>query len=308
MNNQKFLSISGGKDSTAMLLLAMERGETFRVIFADTGNEHQAVYDYLAYLEQQTCVAIQHVKADFSAEIARKRVYVETKWRENGVQESIIADALSVLTPTGNPFLDLCIWKGRFPSRRAQFCTEELKRNPLLEQVILPALENGEVESWQGIRADESANRAKYPEHADQGGGLHIYRPILKWTVDDVFAIHRKHNVKPNPLYTMGMGRVGCMPCINAAKGELAEIANRFPNEVARIREWENIVSKASKRGASSFFHVGKTPGDQIDNVDGVIQWARTSRGGKIYSLFSQPAMYTGGCASSYGLCDGGDQ
>ena len=176
----------------------------------------------------------------------------------------------------------------------------------MLEQVILPALEKGTVESWQGVRADESANRAKYPERTEEGGGLAIYRPIIKWTVSDVFAIHRKHAIEPNPLYKMGMGRVGCMPCINAAKSELAAIANRFPAAVERVREWERLVSLASKRGASSFFAASKTPGDSIETIDGVMQWARTEHGGKAYSLFAQPAMYSGGCASAYGLCDGG--
>lgn len=306
MNIQKILSVSGGKDSTAMLLLALERGETFRALFADTGNEHQAVYDYLPYLEQQTGVKIEVVKADFSVQIARKRNYVQTKWREEGVSERIIEDALSVLNPTGNPFLDLCIWKGRFPSRMAQFCTEELKRNPALEQVIMPALEQGAVESWQGVRADESAKRSKYVERTDEGGGLHIYRPILRWDYEAVFAIHRRHKVKPNPLYKMGMGRVGCMPCINAVKGELLEISNRFPAEVARIREWESIVAKASKLGAATFFAPNKASGSGINSIDTVIQWSKTERGGKQYGIFSQESTYAGGCASAYGLCDGG--
>lgn len=306
MNKQIILSISGGKDSTAMLLLALERGLTFRAVFADTGNEHPAVYDYLLYLEQHTGVTIERIKADFAAQITRKREYINTKWREECIAESIIADALSVMHPTGNPFLDLCLWKGRFPSRRAQFCTEELKRNPIIEQVIIPALDVGTVESWQGVRADESANRAKYPETDDQGGGLIIYRPILKWSVSDVFAMHRKHGIEPNPLYKQGMGRVGCMPCINAAKPELAEIAARFPVEVDRIRQWEKLVGMGSKRGKSTFFAANKDSQNHIAGIDTVIQWARTERGGKIYSLFAQPSMQSGGCASSYGLCDSG--
>lgn len=304
MNHLHLLSVSGGKDSTALLLLALERGICFQAVFADTGNEHSAVYDYLDYLEQKLNITITRVKADFSSEIARKREYVAVKWREEGVPDSIINDALLVLQPTGNPFLDLCLWKGRFPSRKAQFCTEELKRNPVFEQVILPALERGTVDSWQGIRADESRVRAGYAERQEQGGGLVIYRPLLQWTVQDVFAMHRKHGIEPNPLYKQGMGRVGCMPCINASKAELLAISNRFPVEVARIRAWERLVSKASKRGASSFFNAGKTPGVSIEGIDGVMQWARTTRGGRVYSLFSQPSMYAGGCASAYGLCD----
>ena len=34
------LSVSGGKDSTALLLWAIERGIDFQPVFADTGNEN----------------------------------------------------------------------------------------------------------------------------------------------------------------------------------------------------------------------------------------------------------------------------
>ena len=44
------VSVSGGKDSTATLLLALELHgrENVRAAFADTGNEHGATYDPLA--------------------------------------------------------------------------------------------------------------------------------------------------------------------------------------------------------------------------------------------------------------------
>ncbi len=42
------ISVSGGKDSTALLLLAIEQHpENLSAVFADTGNEHQITYDYL---------------------------------------------------------------------------------------------------------------------------------------------------------------------------------------------------------------------------------------------------------------------
>lgn len=72
--------------------------------------------------------------------------------------------ALEILKPTGIPFLDLCMWKGRFPSTKARFCTFDLKHEPVRTQVVLPALnEFDEVISWQGIRAQESPARAGLP-------------------------------------------------------------------------------------------------------------------------------------------------
>ena len=72
------VSVSGGKDSAATLLLALERfgAHRIRAIFCDTGNEHEAVYEYLAYLEQALSIRIDRLRADFSAEIARKRMFI----------------------------------------------------------------------------------------------------------------------------------------------------------------------------------------------------------------------------------------
>ena len=67
------ISVSGGKDSTALLLLAIERNtENMQAVFADTGNEHQQTYDYVRYLHENV-FPIRRVVADFSKQIAGKR-------------------------------------------------------------------------------------------------------------------------------------------------------------------------------------------------------------------------------------------
>ncbi len=315
------VSVSGGKDSTALLLLAMERGaENLQAVFADTGHEHQQTYDYVRYLEQATGVPIRWVRADFSERIANKATYVREKWLEKGVPAADIDRALAALDkgPTGNPFLDLCIWKGRFPSTKARFCSEELKRNPIVEQVQMPLLDAGhEVISWQGVRADESPARALLKESEcvgtwpDTGGELWNYRPILKWTAEQCFDMHRRHGIKHNPLYEQGMGRVGCMPCIHARKDELLEISKRFPDEVARVAEWERIVSEASKRKSATFFSatdIGVTSNSEDTvrdaNIFKFVEWSKTSRGGKQYDLIRADQTDGFACSSIYGLCE----
>lgn len=350
------ISLSGGKDSTALALLAIERkAPNLFGVFADTGNELEPTYDYVRYLEKVLGMPIYWVKADFSEQIASKRKFIandlrskrkyktvpvfdkdgQPVWkRENGTGPIVYKEvtkkgvkslvpvqqtkqiggghkvrwsnkakrrALAVLHPSGNPFLDLCLWKGRFPSTKARFCSEELKREVILYQVQFPLLEQGhQVISWQGVRADESRERANLPE-SDDIGGVTNYRPILQWTVADVFAMHDKYGVKPNPLYKQGMGRVGCV-CIHARKEELTEIATRYSQEITRIENWEWLVSQASKRGLSTFFPTADGRGDGIREV---VEWAKTTRGGRQYNLLSvvniddQPA-----CSSIYGLCE----
>lgn len=77
------ISVSGGKDSAATLLLAIRRvgRENMRAIFCDTGNENSAVYEYLSYLEQALDITIDRLKADFTAEIAAKRRFIANDQR-----------------------------------------------------------------------------------------------------------------------------------------------------------------------------------------------------------------------------------
>ena len=157
------VSVSGGKDSAATTILALETEprESLRFVMADTGNEHESTYEYLGYMERHLGIQIVRLKASFAREMAGKREYILKHWPGKGVAPEAVARAAAAMTPTGNPFLDLCLWKGRFPSRTAQFCTQFLKTEPLVEyQMAL--IETGQCEavwSWQGIRIDESRRR-----------------------------------------------------------------------------------------------------------------------------------------------------
>jgi 3'-phosphoadenosine 5'-phosphosulfate sulfotransferase (PAPS reductase)/FAD synthetase len=357
MGVKHVISVSGGKDSTATLLIALERCSRADVvpIFCDTGNEHDDTYAYLDYLEQALDIKIMRLKADFAPQLAAKRVFIARdirtgrekvqrqtldRWgqpvqarrpgdgaliftpegkpvyktrtcRGRKVRWSNKAKrrALAVMLPSGNPFLDLCMWKGRFPSRKAQFCTEELKRN-MAVGFQLELMEAGhKVVSWQGVRRDESHNRRDAKLFERVGSGLWIFRPIVLWTAEQVFAFAAERGVKPNPLYLQGMGRVGCMPCINCSKGELRAIAARFPEHPTRIAEWELIVSACSKRGYSTFMADAHQAKDRrvvfADlNIWTRIEWSKTSRGGRQFNLLDEQENEVGGCSSSYGLCD----
>lgn len=323
------VSVSGGKDSTATYCRAIERGRSFRAVFADTGNEHPATYDAVRNLSRATGgPEVEWVKADFSRQIAGKRRFIEAKWIAHGVSYDLVERALAILHPTGNPFLDLCLWKGRFPSRKAQFCTAELKVTPIDQTVTRPALATGStVVSWQGVRAAESEVRRhlaplqRLAAHDDLPGRLYVYRPLLRLTsVDEVFAIARRHGVAPNPLYGWGLKRVGCFPCINCAKAELALVDRVFPEQIDRLEEWERLVSEASKRGHTTFFNVVNDPVMQEEwatlealgntqighspkqfGVRRMVEWAKTDRGGRQYSLLARDISTT---CDAWGACE----
>lgn len=310
------VSVSGGKDSTATLLLALDIGvANIYPVFADTGNEHEITYEYLDYLEQKTGLKIRRVKSDFTQQIIRKREITLKKWREQGVSEQVIESAEKTLVPTGNPYLDLCLWKGRFPSSSRQYCTEELKIQPITNQAVWPLLkEFDQIESWQGIRWDESPRRSTYVRHEGiepDATRVYAYRPILSWSAKDVFAYCARLGVEPNPLYRMGMGRVGCMPCINVNKQELKNIVRRFPEVVERIAHWEHCVSLASKQGSATFLCAVNDPlvspkaniTHETHGIRRMADWATTSRGGRQRPMFDEsPPKNT--CNSIYPICE----
>ncbi|MGC0154006.1 phosphoadenosine phosphosulfate reductase family protein [Chromobacterium vaccinii] len=358
MKTMHVVSVSGGKDSTATLLLALERVPRDRVrpIFCDTGNEHTAVYEHLDYLEQALGVTITRLRVNFSEQIAAKRMFIardqrtrreyDTKpvfdaegnpvpkrdgrgnvitrrvkrgavYAMEPVQKTVKVGggrrvrwtnkakrrALAVLFPTGNPFLDLCLWKGRFPSRTRQFCTEHLKRD-MAVSFQLELIDAGHrVVSWQGVRRDESPNRRAAKKIERIGPALWAFRPLVEWNAADVFS-YADRSIRPNPLYLAGCDRVGCMPCVNVSKGELQTISQRWPEHIERIAEWERLVGLARKRGAATFLPAPgetRTAADR-GNIWQRVEWSRTTRGGRQFDLLADLVEPTA-CASSYGLC-----
>ena len=83
--------------------------------------------------------------------------------------------------------------KGIMPRRTVRFCTQELK------VFVAQAVMRREHEAGRapvnvvGIRADESAARARMTEHeVSPTLDCLVWRPILRWSLDDVIAIDRK--------------------------------------------------------------------------------------------------------------------
>jgi 3'-phosphoadenosine 5'-phosphosulfate sulfotransferase (PAPS reductase)/FAD synthetase len=270
----RIVSVSGCKDSTALYCWAIEQfgREGFKAVFADTGHEHPVTYNYVRNLPQiASGPKIHWVKADFTDRLHKKK------------KEAY-----------NNPFLDLCLWKGRVPSSRAQFCTEHLKLIPI-KQWLEQIREHDEVIMYTGIRAGESLRRSKMSEKEY----LKLYdcetiRPLLKWTEEEIFNFLESKNVPPNPLYGFGFSRVGCFPCIHARKSELAKLPDWAWN---KLEEWEKIIGQ-------SWFPAGLVPGVFIPKISDVREWAKTIRGGRMFDLFSEDAADIPSCVSTWGICE----
>lgn len=268
-------SVSGGKDSAAMALLLRELGLPHRRVFMDTGWEAAQTYEYLDYLRERL-------------------------------------GPIEVLTPP-RKMEDLIRHKGMFPSRVRRFCTQELKVYPMIR--YLDALEADTV-NVVGVRAAESLARARLPPleaHVDFGT---VWRPLLWWTEEDVVEMHRRHDLRPNPLYLAGASRVGCWPCIYARKAEIRLVADIDPGRIDRLRVLEEQVGEAAatrarakgepERTGPAWFQARTGGGGECWPIDQVVEWSRTSRGGRQFELFGAD-MSAEGCMR-WGMCEHEDE
>lgn len=255
------IGVSGGKDSTAVLLwMIYESGypaSKLDVTFWDTGNEHEWTYAHIKLLSE-TVFPITTIRA------------------EQG-------------------FFPLALSRHRFPSLKRRFCTEELKIVPSQDHIQRLRYAGHDPIAVSGVRADESEDRKDLPEW-DYSGTLLCYswRPLIRWTLADVLAIHEKHKVPLNPLYAIGAQRVGCWPCIMSRKEEIRTIALKFPERIDEIRKAEQLFEKTYGR-YSSFFARDKVPerfrskpfqlktGEWVNvcTIDDVVRWSMTGDGAK---------------------------
>lgn len=181
----------------------------------------------------------------------------------------------------------------RFPSKRLQACTQFLKNAPAKRW----ADENltGDYERYSGKRRDESESRKSIPprewvEYFD----CYVNYPLMDWTKQMCFDYVRQYDEPINPLYSLGFERVGCAPCVNSGKADVKLWAQRFPEMIDKIREWE--------RGQGSTFFPPKVPGMEMNWVDDFVQWAMTDRGGRQFNIFNN--MERPSCESKFGLCE----
>lgn len=298
-------SVSGGKDSTAMLLHLRDAGVwPVRAVFFDTGWEHADTYRHVDYLASKLGITIERRAAmiDLPPELEQDALDVE--------------EALGLRRPS--PFVRLCLRKAIFPRRTVRFCTQDLKvrvaRDVIREMHAAGVLPVNAV----GIRAAESTARAKLGEtEISPTIDCMVWRPILRWSEDDVIAIHRRHDVKLNPLYLRGAERVGCFPCIMGSKSELRMVAKDRQRTEAIVMLEERVrrhhLSRLDAAGkpvgllptmfqASRRNENGDRPGVAFHEI---LAWAKTSRGGAVEqaALFDDPEDPDAGCMR-WGMCE----
>jgi len=218
------VAYSGGKDSTATLLWALDNlpRERVRAVFCNTGAEWPETYDYIGYVERELGIKVDRIKAGDIPLPPR----VDGKDRED-------------IMCSGRSLFELVHLRGKWPNAKYRFCTTYLKRWPLR----LYAAKYPKPLQVDGCRAAESKTRENYPWLDESGYNQvsspflppspSVCHPILEWSERDVWDSLRAHGILPNPIYNHAT-RCGCWCCIMGRPREVLNFCRLHP-DVAQV-------------------------------------------------------------------------
>jgi len=224
------VSLSGGKDSTAMLLGMLERGMQIDcILFCDTGLEFPAMYKHLDKLEQDIGRPITRVRCEYSYEYLMFETPVNRKYNTAFAQKyGLIRKGYG--------------WAGP----RMRWCTSRLKDTPR-EQFLRPLREKYEVFQYVGIAADEQY-RLERKRNQD---ATHIH-PLADWgmTEADCLAYCYARGYDWDGLYEH-FRRVSCWCCPLQSLPELRVLRKFYPDLWATLREWDEKTWRKFRRDFS---------------------------------------------------------
>jgi 3'-phosphoadenosine 5'-phosphosulfate sulfotransferase (PAPS reductase)/FAD synthetase len=260
-------SVSGGKDSTALMLALREVGVEFRAVFADTGWEAPETYAYLDVLRS-------------------------------------VIGPIDVVRPARD-MTESIRHRAGFPTRMARWCTRELKINPLRKYHDEIAAETVSTMGVRAAESEARSKMPAW-EDSDEWGG-YVWRPLIDWSVEDVIEIHKRNGVPLNPLYHSGHDRVGCYPCIFSRKEEIRLLPEWRVKQIEDLESemtTERAKRNAEKPDRYAYEHATffqtRTPGRTMGIRD-IVTWSKTDKGGKQLQILEP--LPTGGCMR-WGTCE----
>jgi len=279
------VGFSGGIDSQAVCGLVLDEHDPEQVIIMNSdagGNEHPLTTAHVEWYSRTVHPVI------------RANAVIADMWITPEAAEARGYDGAAALD-----FGAMIKIKKRPPSRKAQFCTEILKLRPQRRWIDTAFGIGGQYEGddyirYTGVRRDESYARSQRQSvEWDDYFDCELRRPIFDWPKQRCFDFVQARGELVNPLYSMGFNRVGCAPCINSSKADILNWSMRAPEMIEKVRRWE-------KESGRTFFPP-MVPGLSMNDIDEVLAWVKTSRGGRQVMLFQPSAP---ACSSKYGLCD----
>lgn len=168
----------------------------------------------------------------------------------DGTEDHVRATSLAlpvIVTRAGKTLEQMVRRRRMFPSPSNRQCTSDLKRDPIAKAIRHYLKANprfgGQVVSCMGLRAQESASRAKAKtwklnnRESKAGRTWFDWLPIHAMSEAQVFEVIRGAGQRPLWVYEAGMRRASCQFCIMACKADLKRAAQLAPERyAARVR------------------------------------------------------------------------
>jgi phosphoadenosine phosphosulfate reductase len=191
----------GAREGMVVLDMLHRIDPSSRVFVLDTGRLPQPVYDLIDRVRE---------RYDKRIEVIFPRAeHVEAMVRQKGV----------------NLFYESV--------ENRQLCCRIRKVEPLARYLA-------DLDGWiTGLRRDQHGTRAATPKvEIDRAhGGIVKVNPIADWSLEQVVAYARAHNVPVNRLHAEGYPSVGCAPCTRAIRPGEDERAGRWWWEQGEAKE-----------------------------------------------------------------------
>ena len=209
------VSLSGGKDSTAMLLRMVEEGMRIDlIIFCDTGLEYPAMYRHLEKLEKDIGRPIIRICADHTFEHLLLNHEVRVKINKDVTERNHRGYS----------------WPG--PVNR--WCTKELKEIPR-EKFLAPLREKYDIIEYVGLAADEGYRLER--KNNMREGQRH---PLVDWgmTEADCLKYCYDRGYDWEGLYNY-FERVSCWCSPLQPPSQLRILYRHFPELWATLKAWD---------------------------------------------------------------------
>lgn len=220
--NYHIVSFSGGKDSTAMLLLMFENGYHIdEVVFLDTGMEFPEMYEHINKVEQYIGFPITRLKSDKNFEYF---MLEHKKTKKDGTIEIGYS----------------------FPDFRNRWCTYNLKMQ-VMRHHLKPIRKKYNIIEYHGIALDES-------ERAKEQSGKKVYYPLIDYRMTEADALKYcyERGFDWGGLYEK-FTRVSCWCCPLKGLKDLKTLRDDYPDMWAKLEEWQSKTYRKFRPDYSIF-------------------------------------------------------
>ena len=230
------VSLSGGKDSTAMLLMLLEHGESVAdVMFFDTGWEFPEMYEHLEKLEAFTGLKITRLRPRLPVDVETDKSPFDWMFSEYPVAKRGTRQVHMV---------------GRgWPNALVRWCTGR-KQDALKAHLLALTHQSGlELPLYKciGFAADE---RHRLDGPTKKGSTYYVQRyPLVEWGVTeaDALAYCYKRGFTWGGLYHF-FSRVSCFCCPLQPLDELRTLRSYFPDLWQRMLIMESWLPENRRR------------------------------------------------------------